>query len=538
MINTPNNVVKFPKLPDDRKGSIVDYSVYDFYSYRNRLIEYIKLAYPNDYSFFSESDLGMMFLELVSYMGAVISHKADMLANESFLKTVKTKENLQKILELIGKKIDTQKSAKGSGTIKFSSPIISNGTNYKISANNRSISVTSDLDGGPVTYTIYLVDPNNGTIKNINVINSTVERDLWIPSGFSGSVFSDIAVVEGTQVFDTGEFSTNNVGKSIALSKDLVIEDSVGVFISVPVGGNSQEGGEYKRVRSLFNASGATHKVFSLEQGPDGFTSVVFGDNLFGISPSINTSYTVAYRVGGGERGNKQKESLNFPVLVTNVETVGGNSTITEITAVAENTSHIVGGIDSETVAHAKKYYGSDFSRQGRVVSLQDYISFVNTIEGLSIKATAVTRKAFSSANIIDVFVLSKINNIQLAKTSSDDKQTILSKLAEVKMLTDQPVLCDGLIRTLDLEITIQIDKENTANKDVIKLAVAQNIENYFNVDEFDFGESFIVSDLNKVLYGTNGVRYSTVNNIRDKIDVDFNEVIQLNNYKIDIVEV
>lgn len=522
MSTVTTNVSKFPEIPDDKKDTLIEYSNYNFYSYRASLIDYIKVAYPNDYSFFSESDLGMMFLELVSYMGAVISNKADMLAHESFIRTVKVKPNLIKLLELIGKKVKGPTAAKGAAKITFPS-VVNAGTNtHYIPVENRVVSLVSDVDGGSVTYTIYKVESNE-TINPINVVSNDVDLRVYMPSGDS-QVFSGIALLEGTLVVETGAFSTNSVGKSVVLSNDLVIEDSIGVFVNSAV--KPAEHGEYRKVDKLFFASGGTDKVFSLESDDNDRYYINFGDNLFGISPTSDSTYTIVYRVGGGERGNRKKETIDVPITITGVSTHTGD---------LENSGPIVGGLNTETMAHAKRYYGSDFARQNRVVTLNDYITFANTFR--SIKATASTRKAFSSANIIDIFVLSKTSTFQLAKTSSDDKKALLDELNLYKMITDQPVICDGLIRTLDLEITVNIDKENSFNKDNIKLAVANNVENFFNSDSFDFGKPFIVGDLNKIIYKTDGVRFSAITNMSGDVRVDFNEIIQLNNYKINIVE-
>ena len=80
---------------EDEKTSLIDFTATDFITLRNRLIEYIKAVYPLDYDLFAESDLGMMFVELIAYMGSVMSMKTDMIAHEMFLKTVKSPANLR-----------------------------------------------------------------------------------------------------------------------------------------------------------------------------------------------------------------------------------------------------------------------------------------------------------------------------------------------------------------------------------------------------------------------------------------------------------
>ena len=97
----------FQKLIDSgdsytNKKDLIDYAATDFLSLRDSLISYMKAVYPTDYQNFSESDYGMMFTELVAYMGAVMSFKADALANESYLSTAQNRRNVKKLLQLIG----------------------------------------------------------------------------------------------------------------------------------------------------------------------------------------------------------------------------------------------------------------------------------------------------------------------------------------------------------------------------------------------------------------------------------------------------
>ena len=94
--------MKLSSIPDRKKQQYIDYAGTDFYTIREDLLDYIKAVYPQDYQNYSESDLGLMLIEVVAYMGAVMSLKGDMLANENYLRTVKSRENLKKLLELVG----------------------------------------------------------------------------------------------------------------------------------------------------------------------------------------------------------------------------------------------------------------------------------------------------------------------------------------------------------------------------------------------------------------------------------------------------
>ena len=75
------------------------------------------------------------------------------------------------------------------------------------------------------------------------------------------------------------------------------------------------------------------------------------------------------------------------------------------------NTSQATGGLDAETINSAKKYGPLVFKQQDRLVTLQDFRSYVSRYSsptGGQAIGTATTRKAYSSANIIDLYTFYK----------------------------------------------------------------------------------------------------------------------------------
>jgi len=96
-----SDFMKLAPIALNRRQDLINFAATDFFSLRNALIDYVKAAYSNEYKYFVESDLGMMFIELAAYMGAVMSMKADMLANENFLSTAKQRQSVKRLLELV-----------------------------------------------------------------------------------------------------------------------------------------------------------------------------------------------------------------------------------------------------------------------------------------------------------------------------------------------------------------------------------------------------------------------------------------------------
>lgn len=518
-----SDFMKLADIPVVKRPSLINFAATDFLTLRNSLIDYAKAVYPRDYKYFVESDLGMMFLELVAYMGSVMSMKADMLANENFLATATQRPSVKKLLQLIGIRMKGPLSA--AADAKITSPTATaDGRPLIIAAQNRTIETISPEDGGVLTYTLYkvvngLVDIVNKTGSVLLYHTDAVDTDL--------TIFENLVLQEGTLVQDAGSFAATEGVKTIKLTQGPVVEGSVQVFTDGP---DSTKNGAFVEVPNVFFASGSSDKIFEVIYDDNYKATVIFGDGSVGVSPDDTSDYTVFYRVGGGTRGNIGKDTINNTITGT-INTIATTTSIT-------NTSKGTGGANAETLDHAKRFAPLNFRRQDRLVTLEDYSVFANTFIstfGTVGKATAATRKAYSSANVVDIYVLEKASDLQLQRATTNFKTQLLDAINKKKMATDDVVIVDGLIRTLDLVTTIRIDREEEENQEQIKARVRDKILTYMNVDNREFGEDFNVSEMNRQIFEVDEVRYSTIDNVEKDITIDFNEIVQLNNLTINI---
>ena len=398
-----SDFLKFVEFKDDSKSDLIDFAATDFLSLRDSLISYIQAVYPLDYENFSESDLGMMFIELIAYMGAVMSMKTDMIAHEMFLKTAKNPNNLRKLFELIGIRFRGPTSAAAMLTATIPAALPS--ATLSIPAANRVIQAKSPIDGAPTSYTLY--SSNNGSIESPTVTSNLVIKKSDSVNG-DGLTWENLVLVEGAFSVDTGTFTDVDVLKEISLNNLPVVDGSIQVYIEAD---NTDASGAYTEVVSLLSTSSSDLKVFQVVYGDDFSAKILFGDGVISVLPPSNSSYVISYRVGGGQRGNAPTNHINTEIKTDEVDSP------LQIT----NRLPFTGGTEAETLAHAKKYGKLAFRQQDRVVSLEDYIAFANTYRGplgTAIKASASTREAYSSANIIDLYVLEKASSNQLQKAS------------------------------------------------------------------------------------------------------------------------
>lgn len=521
---------KLATIPESLKDTYIDYGSTDFATLRNALIEYINAVYPLEYNNFVESDLGMMLIELVSYMGAVMSLKSDMLANENFITTAKDIDSVRKLFKLVGISLNGPTSAQTSPKV-YVDGVENHAKKLELSPSERVFTVNSPQDGEAITYTMYRI--SNGVVDNVNS-NGTIQLQTayFNPTTAKREYYKDGVLLEGAFGYQTGTFSQVDIFKSIILEESPVIQNSVEIYIDLPTVPSVD--GAYRQVNNLYQASSIDDKVFEVVYNDNFAAKVVFGDGSNGVSPPVLAKYTVTYRVGGGSRGNLPANYING--VGTGTYDPDGAATAKSIRVVQDSIA--TGGSDAETVAHAKTFGPLFFKTQDRVVSLEDYKAFANKFTsplGTTGRATAVTRQAYSSANIIDLYLLEKASTTQFQKASLSFKDALLTALESKKMLTDEVVLVDGLIRTLDLVVTIHIDKKFEGVEGTVTSRVAGRIQNYFLVDNWDFGDPLIISDLNRHIFETDEVRFSSVDNITSNVPVEFNEIIQLNNVSVNV---
>ena len=522
-----SDYMKLAKIPTWKKPQYIDFAASDFLTLRDSLIRYIKGVYPMDYDYFSESDLGMMLLETVAYMGSVMSMKADMLANENFFATARQKKSVKKLLELIGVRMRGPLSAAADAKATFAMSPAGTVPSFVLTPPQRIMTVNSPLDGAALTYTLYKTV--NGYLEDANATGDVTlywnESDNPAAATNASSVYTNLVLQEGAFVTDAGEFAATEGIKTIPLTQAPVVEGSVSVFVTDT---QSAASGAYTEVDNVYFASGTSDKIFEILYDDTFAATVVFGDGTVGVSPNDSASYFVTYRVGGGSRGNILPDSISL--------TMEGATNGVATTAQVSNTSIAAGGANAESVEHAKKYGPLTFARQDRIVTLEDYTVFANTYIsniGTVGKANAVTRKAFSSANVIDIYILEKASDLQLQKATPAFKRNLLVDINKKKMATDEVVIVDGLIRTLDLVVTVRIDKEEKQNQSLIISQLRNKILNYMNSENRDFGQALVLSDLNRTIFEVDVVRMSSIDNLANNIEIDFNEIIQLNNLTI-----
>ena len=84
----------YNKVSNKNQDKDVKYLNKDYNSFKDNLMEFAEVYFPNNFNDFSEGNPAMMFLEMAAYVGDVLSFYTDTQLRESLLLFAQEEENL------------------------------------------------------------------------------------------------------------------------------------------------------------------------------------------------------------------------------------------------------------------------------------------------------------------------------------------------------------------------------------------------------------------------------------------------------------
>lgn len=157
----------------------INYVGKDFESFKQNLIDYAKVYFPNTYSDFNESSPGMVFIEMASYVGDVLSFYQDTQLKESMLANATERKNILALAQSVGYKPKVTSPAATTITVYQLVPSKYNtnsntGTNFEPDSNyylkiKAGMQISSKTNSSIVFRTTDVVDFANPTDREIDV---------------------------------------------------------------------------------------------------------------------------------------------------------------------------------------------------------------------------------------------------------------------------------------------------------------------------------------------------------------------------------
>lgn len=406
----------------------VKYLNKDFTTTRNNLIEFAKIYFPGEYNDFSDSSVGMMFIEMCSYVADVLSLYTDIQLRESLIQFAKNRNNVLNIAQSFGYIPRTAGISHTELDVFQLVPAIPNGTEYVPDFNYalkiKDLRVASELNpeiefrventinfaesGSEATdISVYELDPNNNvtwfllkkTVRASSGIVKQAQFTVGKAQKYLKISLSDTGVVEIINVVDS---DGNNWYEVPYLAQDVVVESIPTEYVP--------EYEQYKKVVPYILRYKKTARRFIRRIKSDGKTEIQFGAGIssypdellipnpktigytyfnrpldprnfldtrtYGLSPS-NTTLTVTYIIGTDERANCPVGDIN---TIVNAEIVNDNTGLNPVyyskvrsSLAAINSIPAVGSAGAEDLDEIRNNAMAFFAAQDRCVTAEDY---------------------------------------------------------------------------------------------------------------------------------------------------------------------
>jgi hypothetical protein len=553
----------------------IDYTARDFSSIRNEITTFVKRYYPNSFKDFNEASFGSLMIDMVAYVGDMLSFYLDYQANESFLQTALEFDNVTKIAKQMGYNyngvptshgdvsffalVPAQGTANGPDTRYL--PLVKRGTLVgtpggsiftlaeDINFQNSDEIVVATVDnttGLPLTYAVKQsgkVISGKLNIQEIEIGQFQKFLKVEVPGGRSIAEIVSVYDSNGNQYFEVDYLSQDVVYKEIknpditssglapqiikpiSVPRRFVVErDANSVYLQFGHGSEAEIKTDpiAEPNKTVLNLHG---RDFISEQTFDP-SNLISSDKL-GVAPS-NTTLTIIYRQITGDLLNAPVGTISEIVNAKVVFTDRHNLDDTLLTAVntsleCVNEEPIVGDNLDVTVEEVKqRAYGSFYS-QNRAVTAQDYKTMVYSMPEQfgSISRCAVVRDNNSFTRNLNLYVLAKDRNGKLTQANETLKQNLKFWINRHRMINDSVDILDA--RIVNLGIIFEVLGENTVTKSVVLQRCQNALADLFEMKP-DIGEPLSVTRITKVLNSVVGVADTLSVQIIQKVGANYSD--------------
>ncbi len=359
--------------------STFDYTNRDYVSIRADLLNRASVVLP-EWTSRDSSDFGMLFVDLVSYMGDILHYYVDQAARESFLETATKRSSLLAIASLLDYIPHGRTSARTSIVLNATNSLATDVSPILIPANTK-------FTANPLVETAEsVIFTSNQAIA----FNSTGTPVVGYTT-YAKTVPATVGLTEGE--FFTETFTSNGqISQKYTLAKTGVVKESIVVTVAEGVSGASVSYSQTTRLIENTNAD----KVYVVILEANDNVVLQFGNGIHGKIPSTNAVVTITYRKSRGAAGNVEANSVNAFYSLSNAF----GPTYDGIT-ITPNTIRAFGGSNAESITSLKANIPTSFRSQDRAVSLQDYEDLLLRVSGIIKSKAEIVSGATAKQGII-----------------------------------------------------------------------------------------------------------------------------------------
>tara|TARA_R100000008_G_scaffold18340_3_gene9219 strand:- start:9350 stop:11137 length:1788 start_codon:yes stop_codon:yes gene_type:complete len=520
----------------------------DFSSIKQDLTEYAKAYYPDTFKDFNEASFGALMLDLVAYVGDMLSFYVDYQANESFMDSAIETKNIVKLAKQLGYKhpgahsssgkcafyvtVDATNGAPSSNDV----PILNKGSVFS-GRSGAVFTLAEDVDFSNPKTDIVVAEVNSdglatkfaykayGTVISGRVESELVtigeyERFMRIPLS-TENITEVVSIVdsEGHEYFQVENLSQNIIYKEVRNTLDSTSEHAPYILqeISVPrrftvehtIDGETfiQFGYGSEKNLKQDKLPEPTDVVLNLHgknyYSDDSFDpSILLTTDKFGVVPpsgqmTITVRSNSAENVNAGINSVTSVISANLTFKNPNL-TPDSRASITTSVEV-DNEEVITGQIRAVTPEEIRTRAIGAYASQNRAVTRQDYMSLVYRMPSNfgAVKRANIVQDKKSIKRNLNLYVVSEDSSGNLLETSSTVKSNLRSWLNKYKMINDTIDILPGRIANIGVQFEV-IGMPDKNSNEVLTICLNALKDEYSN--HFYFGEPFYISDVYRIL--------------------------------------
>lgn len=452
--------------------STIDYTSKDYDGLREALLDHASRTMP-EWQSRSEGDFGVTLVELMAYMGDVLSYYGDRVQNESYLSTATQRSSLLQIANLLGYIPSNGVPATGTVTLQSANP----GPSVVVPAGTQvSTDYIDSVDGALIYETNSDVTlPANG---------GTVDADITHGVTYSNVV---VGVSDGT------------VGQRFRIPYTSVINGSVRLFVDDTSVDGVATTKEWNYYPFLVDAGGSD-PAFTTFVDETAATWVEFGDAINGAIPNTGLNIYATFRVGGGQVGNI---AAGLITGLVSPDVVGVSVALDS--SGNPISSAMTGGADPESNEQIRANAPRVFRSQNRAVTSQDFADIALATPGV-IRASAVA----GSFTSVTVYIVGPGGGTPAATLISAVEDNLTAKaLAGCSVTVAAPTMVGVNLGKSGSPIAVSVYANY--KRAVVQAEVEKALKRMLTFENVDFGIRLTVSDFYAAIMSVPGVQFVSI---------------------------
>ena len=547
------------------KNREINYLSKDFDSIKSDLIDYVKRHYPADWRDFNEASGGMAILELIAYVGDILTFNIDRQVNEAYInRAVETKniislaqnfgytpKNTTPAIVNLSVSATLQESVsgeclfvlkKGATVVTNFEPVVSFEVLDDVDftqAKNRMVKTS----GGTTTVTVTGVSAAAGISKTFNYRANDAVKFLKVvlPETNINEVVS-VTASDGSQYFQvdnlardtifTGEINTSDssgdagyIMKLKRIPKRYVVEREPTGLTSIRFG----SGVLMEADSEIIPNPNDFVLPPSLRGSPSGFSPAAIDSTNFlktktlGVAPQ-NTSLSIQYRAGGGVNTNVGPKTLTrfikqeLEFATPNITSLSAATVRTIYDNLScSNGEQASGGEEAESIASIKENAVYNMNSQMRCVTLQDYQTRMMSMPAQfgSIFRSFVRKDPTNNLGV-QLFLITRNNVGNLTLPSEVIKNNIETYIKNFKSFSDTIRITNG--RIINISVDFTIDPMAEVNESQAMMECILVLQRYFDTARTNFNDSIVISDIQARLQSLASVMAVPILNIYNRV--------------------